>query len=192
MEYKLKSEPQIENEKKVIKYPILKNDAQKDHLQEGIGSFIYKKQFKKINPEDFVNKSSYNKIQYENKNYNVTQRVLIPDKNNIKIRPNKKRFFSQEKDLRYTTKGDYKSLINRTPIVLPIKGRKRLNNSIDSGNEYDHDLFLRLKNKENEGTRLFGVERKNITKNHNSESEIPKYKFGRKHFFHKEPKTALY
>ena len=159
---------------------------------EGIGNYIYKKQFKKINPENFINKSNYNKIQYQNKNYNITQRVIIPEKNNAKVKPNKKKFFSIEKNLRYTSSGTYQSLIDRTPIVLPIKGRRRLNKSNETGNKPDNDLFLRENIKEKNGTRLFGVERKNITKNHNSESQPEKNKFGRKHFFHKEIKTSLY
>ena len=188
-----KINPIIRKEKEVLKYPIKRDKAQKDHLQDGIGSYIYKRQIKKINPEIFVNKSPYNIIKYNNKDYNVTQRVLIPDKNTNKLKPNKKRFFSQEKNLRYTSKGNYQSLIDRTPVILPIKGRKRLNKSFDSGNKPDNDLFLREDIKENSDIRLFGVERKNITRNHNTESEIPKYTgIGRKHFFHKEVKNSLY
>ena len=184
--------PQIFTERKSNINLRIRNDAQKDHLKEGIGTFIYNKKFKKINPADFINKSDYNKIQYENKNYNVTQRVLNPNKNNIKEKPNKKKFFSIEKNLRYTSDGTYQSLIDRTPVILSIKGRKRLNQSFDSGNKPDNDLFLRQKINENKGIRLFGVERKKISKNHNFESEPEKYKFGRKHFFHKEAKTTLY
>ena len=183
---------QIFTQTKSNNYIRIRNDAQKDHLKEGIGTYIYNKKFKKINPADFINKNDYNKIQYENKNFNVTQRVLNPDKNNIKEKPNKKRFFSLEKNLRHTSDGTYQSLIDRTPVILPIKGRKRSNQSFDSGNKPDHDLFLRQKIKENKGERLFGVERKIITKNHNFESEPEKYKFGRKHFFYKEEKTTLY
>ena len=190
MEYKIN--PTEGNEKEVLKYVIKIDKSQKDHLQDGIGSYIYKRQLKKINPEIFVNKNPYNIIKYNNKDYNVTQRVLIPDKNTIKLKPNKKRFFSQEKNLRYTSKGNYQSLIDRTPVILPIKGRKRLNKSFDSGNKPDNDLFLRENIKENKDIRLFGVERKYITKNHNNESEIPKYTFGRKHFFHQEVKNSLY
>lgn len=67
-----------------------------------------------------------------------------------------------------------------------------MNQSFDGTIKQDHDIFLRKSCKDNDGVRLFGVERKYITKNHNSESEPPAYKFGRKHFFHKEVKTSLY
>lgn len=178
-----------EYENNSINYSLIKDRVKKDHLEEGIGTYIYKKQFKKINPADFINKSIYNKIQFENKNFNITQRVINPEKNKIKEKPNNKRFFSQEKNLRHTTDGTYRSLINRTPVVFPIKGRKILNKSLES-----HDIFLRDINNINEdkAVRLFGVERKYITKNHNAESELPKYKFQRKHFFNKEVKTSLY
>ena len=67
-----------------------------------------------------------------------------------------------------------------------------MNKSFETGNKPDNDLFLRKNIKEMNEKRLFGVERKNITKNHNSESQPEKYKFGRKHFFHVETKTSLY
>ena len=172
-----------------IDYSLIRDRVKKDHLKEGIGTYIYRKPFKKINPADFVNKSVYNKIQFENKNYNITKRVIYPEKNMTKEKPNKKRFFSQEKNLRNTSDGTYRSLINRTPIVFPVKGRKIINKSLES-----HDIFLRDLNniKEDKAVRLFGVERKNITKNHNAESELPEYKFQRKRFFKKEIKTSLY
>ena len=121
-----------------------------------------KKNLKKINPNDFINKSAYHKIKYENKDFNVTQRVLNPEKNMIQEKQNKKRFFSQEKNMRYTSKGNYQSLIDRTPIILPIKGRKKWNKSLENGYRHDDDIFLRKKNIRNIDIRLFGVERKNI------------------------------
>ena len=181
------------DEEDKIKYHIYRNNAVVDHLKEGIGSFIYQKKYKKINPADFVNKSAYHKIKYENKDYNVTQRVIIPEKNIIKEKPNKKRFFSLEKNIRYTSKGNYQSLIDRTPIIFPIKGRKKLNRSYQNTiYRPDHDIFLRKNFIENKNIRIFGVERKIITRNHNAESELPKFKFARKHFFTKEEITSLY
>jgi len=162
-----------------------------NYLQKGIGSYIYEhgKKNRKINPSKFVNKSIYNKIKYESNDYNVTKRVLIPEKNLTKSKPTRKRFFSQERNLRHTTEGSYQSLLDRTPLTFQTKGRKKINRSVDYN---DHDLFLR-KNIENDNTiRLFGVERKNITKNHNLESEPPKFKFGRKHFYFKETSTSIY
>ena len=162
-----------------------------NYLQYGMGSYIneYGKKNNKINPSKFVNKSIYNKIKYESNDYNVTKRVLIPEKNLTKLKPTRKRFFSQERNFRHTTDGSYQSLLDRTPLTFKTKGRKKINRSIDYK---DHDLFLR-KNIENDNSiRLFGVERKNITKNHNLESEPPKFKFGRKHFYFKETSTSLY
>ena len=167
-------------------------DARNDHLKDGIGNFIYTKEFKYINPLKFVNKSDYNKIKYENNDYKISQRVLIPDKNTLKTKPNRKKFFSIENNLRHTSDGTYQSLIDRTPVYTPIKGRKKVNLSFDNNNEQNHDLFLREKNKKRNEGRLFGVERKNIIKNHNTESTIPEYKVGKRHFFHKEVKTSLY
>jgi len=162
-----------------------------NYFQKGTSSYIYEHEKKnnKINPSKFVNKNIYNKIKYENNDYNITKRVIIPEKNLTKLKPTKKRFFSQERDLRHTTDGSYQSLLDRTPLTFPTKGRKKIIRSV----EYkDHDLFLRKKIENDNSIRLFGVERKNITKNHNLESEPPKFKFGRKHFYFKETNTSLY
>ena len=143
--------------------------------------------------------ADYYKIKNKYKNdynkYNFTQRVLCPENNTEKVRINKiKTYTSQKNILRHKTDGTYKSLMLITPEVFPIKGRKRINKSIDCGNKPDSILFYEDKleecNKDN--NRLFGVERKLRAKAINIESEIQPYKFGRKHFFDKEKKTALY
>lgn len=158
-----------------------------------------KKKPRKRNPADYINKViEYNRIVYKNKDYNVSQRVLLPEKNTILVRPHTKKFFSLDKNFRYTSDGSYQSLINRTPMSFPVKGRRRINLSFDGrdnnssklGSTFDN-IFRESLNKD-DGNRLFGVERKNIIKNHNLESQAPPFKFGRKHFFIKEEKTSLY
>ena len=62
------------------RYEIIKRNLNEDHLKEGIGSYIYTKPPKKINPDIFVNKKNYSKIKYESNAYYITQRVLYPDK----------------------------------------------------------------------------------------------------------------
>ena len=84
--------------------------------------------------------------------------------------------------------------MNKTPVVIPIKGRKRINKSIDCGNKPDSIIFNenRLDECMKDNNRIFGVERKFRSKVINTESEIQPYKFGRKHFFDKEKTTSLY
>ena len=172
-----------------------------DNLEGGIGKFIETKPKKKISKQniDKTYNSDYYKIKNKYKNdynkYQFTQRVIDPEKNIEKMKVSKiKTFRSQEKNLRHITDGTYKSLMSKTPIDIPIKGRKRMNKSIDCGNKPDSILFYenRLEECSKDNNRLFGVERKFRTKLINTESVIPPYKFGRKHFFDKEKSTSLY
>ena len=136
-----------------------------------------------------------NKYKNDYNKYDFTQRVLCPQNNPEKNKINKiKTYSSQEDILRHKTDGTYKSLMNITPEVFPIKGRKRMNKSIDCGNKPDSIIFYedKLEECKKDNNRLFGVERKYRTKVINTESEIQPYKFGRKHFFSQEKKTALY
>jgi hypothetical protein len=87
------------------------------------------------------------------------------------------------------------SLLARTPMSFPVRGRKRLNNSLDCGNNLENIIFYDNNNIEDckkDNNRLFGVERKYRTKVINVESENPPYKFGRKHFFEKIKKTKIF
>ena len=153
-------------------------------MKEGIGSYIYTKLPKRINPDIFVNKK-YSKIKYESKAYYITQRVLYPDKDIIKIKRSAKRMMSAEKKLEYDNKkGIFKSFIDKTPINFPNKKRKNINRSFDNIPK-ENDIFLRNKNIENSVERIFGVERKKISKNHNYESDIPRFKFSRRLFLDK-------
>ena len=148
---------------------------------------------------DKIYDSDYYKIKNKYKNdynkYNFTQRVICPENDTEKKRINKIRTYgSQENNLRHTTDGTYKSLMFKTPMTLPLKGRKRMNKSIDCGNKPDSIIFYenRLEECKKDNNRLFGVERKFRSKVINTESEIQPYKFGRKHFFDKEKSTSLY
>ena len=148
---------------------------------------------------DKIYDSDYYKIKNKYKNdynkYKFTQRVVCPENDTEKKRINKIRTYgSQEKNSRYTIDGTYKSLMNKTLVVIPIKGRKRMNKSIDCGNKPDSIIFNenRLDECMKDNNRIFGVERKFRSKVINTESEIQPYKFGRKHFFDKEKTTSLY
>lgn len=172
-----------------------------ENLYCGLGRFInsgpkyHKKRdeiYKKYKPEYYKIKK---KFKYDYNNFDFTQRVILPENNTEKKPVHKIRtFYSQEKDLRHTTDGSYRSLILKTPMTFPTKGRKKVNKSFDCGNRPDSEIFFDYKmeecNKGNDG--LFGVERKIRRKAINKESELPPYKFGRKHFFNKEKTTSLY
>ena len=165
-------------------YGIIKRNLNEDHLKEGIGSYIYTKPVKKINPNIFVNKAKYSKIKYESHAYYITQRVLYPDKDIIKSRPNTKKILSVEKNSKNHKEGIFKQFIDKTPNIFPNKIGKNVNRSYDNMKK-GHDIFLRDKNEDCKTERIFGVERKRIDKNHNYESDLPKYKFCRKLFYDK-------
>ena len=98
------------------------------------------------------------------------------------------------KELRRVGEGSYLSLIARTPVSFPIKGRKRINKSFDCGNKPDSEIFFDNKIGEcvNDNKKLFGVQRKLRAKLINAESENLPYKFGRKHFFEKIKDSKLF
>ena len=179
-----------------------KNKVYNDSFDGGIGKFmnVKVKKEKKIKDIDKLYDADYYKIKTKYKNdYNkldFTQRVLLPENNKEKkARIQKIRTYaSQEKNLRHTTDGTYKSLMFKTPDSFPMKGRKRMNKSIDCGNKPDSELFYENKIEEcmKDNNRLFGVERKCRCKVINTESIIHPYRFGRKHFFDKEKSSTLY
>jgi hypothetical protein len=172
-----------------------------ENMHGGLGRFInagqkcHKKPdeiYKKYKPEYYKIKK---KFKNDYNNFDFTRRVILPENDTEKKPVNKIRtFYSQEKDLRHLTDGSYRSLILKTPMTFPIKGRKRVNKSFDCGNRPDSEIFFDYKMEEctkgNEG--LFGVERKIRRKPINTESQLPPYKFGRKHFFKEEKSTSLY
>ena len=166
------------------RYEIIKRNLKEDHLKEGIGSYIYTKTIKKINPYIFINKKKYTKIKYESSAYYITQRVLYPDKDIIKQKPCAKRILSAEKNKKSVNNGIFKSFIDKTPFSFPVKIRKNINRSFDNSWK-DNDIFLNNNNDLIKTERIFGVERKRIYKNHNYESDFPKYKFQKKLFFEK-------
>ena len=45
------------------RYEIIKRNLKEDHLKEGIGSYIYTKNIKKLNQYIFINKKKYTKIK---------------------------------------------------------------------------------------------------------------------------------
>ena len=98
--------------------------------------------------------------------------IIAKKKDNMKLDENKKkdkalpkklRIMTQAgKELRRVGEGSYLSLIARTPVSFPIKGRKRINKSFDCGNKPDSGIFYENKIEEcmKDNNRLFGVERK--------------------------------
>ena len=165
-------------------YEINKRNLNEDHLKEGIGSYIYTKPPKKINPDIFINKKKYSKIKYESNAYYITQRVLYPDKDILKPKPCTKRILSVEKNSKHYKDGLFKSLIDKTPTTFQIQKRNDLNRSYDNIKR-GHDIFLRNKFEDKNAQRIFGVERKRIDKHHNYESDCPKFKFFKRFFFEK-------
>ena len=133
----------------------------------------YKKDYYNIRKK-FVD--DYNKIDF-------TKRVILPQKNTEKAPPSKLRIYTQlGKDLLRVGEGSYTSLMVRTPMSFPVKGRKRINKSVDCGNKPDAELFWEDKIEEcsKNNDRLFGVERKFRTKLINIESEDKPYKAPKK------------
>ena len=170
---------------KKSQYEIIRRNLKEDHLKEGIGTYIYTKPSKKINPNIFVNKNKYSKIKYESKAYYITQRVIYPDKDILKAKPCTKRILSAEKNSKYDiNKGIFSSFIHKTPFQFPTKIKKYVNKSFDN-NRKEHDIFLRDKNVDCNIERIFGVERKRMNKNNNYESDFPKFNFHKRFFLDK-------
>ena len=170
--------------KKKSSYEINKRNLNEDHLKDGIGSYIYTKPARKINPSRFVNKSKYTKIQYESTSYFITQRVIHPDKDIIKSRPISKKILSAEKNSKNYKSGIFKSFIDKTPNIRPDKFLKNKNRSYENLKR-GHDIFLRNNQVVCKTDSIFGVERKKRNKIYNYESEAPKLKFYKKFFFEK-------
>ena len=173
----------------------------KDNLNEGIAKFINVNKKKDVSKDEYNKK--YNKDYYKIRkkfkiDYNkvdFTKRVINPQKNTEKALPKKLRIMTQAgKELRRVGEGSYLSLIARTPVSFPIKGRKRINKSFDCGNKPDSEIFFDNKIEEcvNDNKKLFGVQRKLRAKLINAESENLPYKFGRKHFFEKIKDSKLF
>ena len=157
-----------------------KKDKRKDAFNKK-----YFKDYYKIRKKFIVD---YNKIDF-------TKRVILPQNDTEKVPPKKLRIITKAgEDLRRVGEGSYLSLISRTPISFPIKGRKRINKSFDCGNKPDSEIFFENKIEEckKDNNRLFGVERKYRTKLINIESENPPYRFGRKHFYGKMKNTKFF
>ena len=182
-----------------IKKPTRK--SYKDNLNEGIAKFINVNKKKDVSKDEYNKK--YNKDYYKIRkkfkiDYNkvdFTKRVINPQKNTEKALPKKLRIMTQAgKELRRVGEGSYLSLIARTPVSFPIKGRKRINKSFDCGNKPDSEIFFDNKIEQcvNDNKKLFGVQRKLRAKLINAESENLPYKFGRKHFFEKIKDSKLF
>lgn len=105
----------------------------KNSFDGGFDNFFNKNEPKKIRKNNSVTNL------YSTKNYGLdSQRVILPDKNNdikdIDNHKGKKCHFSdsygaeKEKMLRHSTEGSMKSLIDKTPIKFPVRGKKKVKN----------------------------------------------------------------
>ena len=173
----------------------------RDNIIGGIAKFINVNK-KKDKRKDVFNKKYFKDYYKIRKKFTVdynkidfTKRVIIPQNDTEKVPPKKLRIITKAgEDFRRVGEGSYLSLISRTPISFPIKGRKRINKSFDCGNKPDSEIFFENKIEEckKDNNRLFGVERKYRTKLINIESENPPYRFGRKHFYGKMKNTKFF
>jgi hypothetical protein len=162
----------------------INTNKRKDHKKDNFNK-KYKNDYYKIRKKFIVD---YNKVDF-------TKRVIVPQKNIEKPPPKKMIIITDVgKKLRRFGECSYTSLIARTPMSFPVKGRKRINKSFDCGNKPDSGIFYENKIEEcmKDNNRLFGVERKLRTKLNNAESETPPYRFGRKHFFEKIKDNILF
>ena len=171
----------------------------KDNLNGGIAKFINTIK-RKDNKKDKINKKYQNDYYKIRKKFNVdynkidfTKRVILPQKN-IEKPPPKKMIIITEfgKQLRRFGEGSYTSLIARTPMSFPIKGKKRINKSFDCGNRPDNGIFYGKENMKYNNNRPLRVKGKLRTKLINIESETPQCRVGRKHFFDKIKDNILF
>jgi hypothetical protein len=170
----------------------------RDNLSGGIAKFINVNKRKDYSKDIFNKKYKidYYKIRKKFKDdYNkidFTKRVILPQKN-IEKPPPKKMIIITEfgKQLRRFGEGSYTSLIARTPMSFPIKGKKRINKSFDCGNRPDNGIFYGKENMK-DNNRPLKIKGKLRTKLINIESETPQCRLGRKHFFDKIKDNILF
>lgn len=124
-------------------------DYAKDNLEGGLGYF-YNKPLNK-NPI----KNNNLKFKYLNRFIN-TNRVINPSENKEPEQKRHKKSCISIDNKYKRSNGNILSLINKTPINFPPKGRKKLNSSMDrSTNMFSKEFLF-----DTHYTKLFGVERK--------------------------------
>lgn len=133
----------------------------------------------------------YNKIDF-------TKRVILPQNNTERTSPQKLRILTEAgKTFRRVGEGSYMSLMVRTPVSFPVKGRKKVNKSFDCGNKNDSVIFNENKLKEfinvnNVKNKPCGIKKKLRAEMFNKESEILPIKRGRRHFYGKIKDSKIF
>lgn len=144
-----------------------------DNLQGGIGNFLNLKYLQSTDNNILLQRNK-NNFNYEFKRKIITKRVLNPIFNNepeIGVKDIKVKNIDKE---RHSTTGNFKSLIDKTPLIIPIKGKKRINNSYDIKNnslDINYDNFI-------------GLEKRGKVKNRRIDIETIQYisHLGKRHF----------
>ena len=124
-------------------------DYAKDNLEGGLGYFYNKP----LNKNPIRNNNL--KFKYLNRFIN-TNRVINPSENKEPDEKRHKKSCNSIDNKYKRSNGNILSLINKTPINFPPKGRKKLNSSMDRSTNMFSKEFLY----DTQYTKLFGVERK--------------------------------
>lgn len=139
-------------------------NKKKDNLEGGLGKFLNQTDqstFQSI----YARKQKY----AQNNNSIKTGRVINPILNTEKMLDtvnHKKRSASTESN-RHNTDGSFISLMKRTPSSFKVKGKKRVNTSVD-GKKNEHGIFTKEFLFDKNCNGLFGVSRK-MKRRHSSE-----------------------
>ena len=144
-----------------------------DNLQGGIGNFLNQKYLQSTDNNILLQRNK-NNLNYEFKRKIITKRVLNPIFNNepeIGVKNITVKNIDKE---RHSTTGNFKSLIDKTPLIFPIKGKKRINKSYDITNnslDINYDNFI-------------GFEKRGKVKNRRIDIETIQYisHLGKRHF----------
>lgn len=156
----------------------IKNNINRPHdnLEGGIGNFLNRKYLQSIDNNYFIIKQNKDNLNYEIKRNIISKRVLNPIFNNepeVGLKNIKGKNIDKE---RHSTKGNFKSLIDKTPLIIPIKGKKRRNNSYDNKNN--------ILNINNDNNNYMGFEKRGKVKNRRIDIETIECisHLGKRHF----------
>jgi hypothetical protein len=156
------------------------NNNIKDNLEGGIGKFLSREN--KIENDIKVRpNTSRNNINNFYKNLN-TNRVIHPNLNNEETKQIRKRINNSMEKYINKNNGNIFSLLNKTPLSFPIRGKKRVNSSFDNKNGVD--IFSKDFLYDNKFNHLLGNGGKlHLSVYANKETESKDiFSSGRKHF----------
>lgn len=169
----------------------------KDNLEGGIGRFLNRNR-EECQEQPRINRKNKNRSMAAsrgNNYYNInTQRVIYPEKDTEIPRVNKRRTYGcDENNLLHTTNGNILSLINKTPLVNPIKGKKRFNNSIDCKTKNgDINIFSDEFLNDREYNRIPGVKRKHLFYNSSVDNTLTKDNNRRRMHYNNQLKSHVF